>query len=147
MPHFTRQLTNGSPIILAVLSVIQARADALTAANLPVPPVQRMNALIDTGASCTCVDPAIITALGLSPTGTTQMFTPSTGAQGHTTDQYDANLKIYCTMQQAPLEIPVIAVVAAELRVQGIDALIGRDVLAYCLLSYNGTSGFFTLAF
>ena len=93
MPHFTRQLTNGAPIVLAVLSVTQARADAFAAANLPVPQFQRMNALIDTGASCTCVDPAIITALELTPTGSTQMFTPSTGSQGHTTDQYDANLK------------------------------------------------------
>jgi len=106
-----------------------------------------MNALIDTGASCTCVDPAIIQALGLSPTGSTLMFTPSTGAQGHVTDQFDASLQIYRTTQEPPLEIPIIAVVASALRVQGIDALIGRDVLQYCLLSYNGMEGFFTLAF
>lgn len=134
-------------MITAVLKVVQARADALAAAGLPVPPIQRMTALIDTGASCSCVDPAVIQALGLAPTGSTLMFTPSTGAQGHLTDQYDASLQIYCTMQQAPLEIPVIGVVASDLRVQGIDALIGRDVLQYCLFSYNGQSGFFTLAF
>jgi Aspartyl protease len=147
MPHFTRQFTNGSPIVLAVLSATQARADALVAAQLPVPVPQRMNALIDTGASCTCVDPAVIGALALTPTGSTQMLTPSTGSQGHTTDQYDANLKIYCSMQQPPLEIPIIPVVASELRVQGIDALIGRDVLQYCLLEYNGATGIYTLAF
>jgi hypothetical protein len=105
MPHFTRQFTNGMPLITAVLSVTQARADALLAANQVVPPLQRMNALIDTGASCTCVDPAIISALGLTPTGSTQMLTPSTGAQPHTTDQYDASLRIYVTMEQAPLEV------------------------------------------
>ncbi|HTW81349.1 MAG TPA: aspartyl protease family protein [Terracidiphilus sp.] len=147
MPHFTKQFTNGAPIITAVLKVTQARADALTAANQPIPPMQRMTALVDSGASCTCVDPTIIQALGLSPTGSTLMFTPSTGAQGHTTDQFDASLQIYCTMEQAPLEIPVIGVVASELRVQGIDALIGRDVLKFCLFDYNGASGFFTLAF
>lgn len=75
------------------------------------------------------------------------MFTPSTGAQGHVTDQYDAGLQIYSAVNQAPLEIPVIAVVASDLRVQGIDALIGRDVLHDCLLWYNGELGFFTLAF
>ncbi|MGO9648226.1 MAG: retropepsin-like aspartic protease [Terriglobales bacterium] len=147
MPHFTRQLTNNAPIITAVLRVTQARADALVAAQQQVPPTQRMNALVDTGASCTCVDPAIIRALGLSPTGSTLMFTPSTGSQGHVTDQYDASLQIYRTTQEPPLEIPIIAVVASDLRVQGIDALIGRDVLQYCLLSYNGQEGFFTLAF
>jgi predicted aspartyl protease len=147
MPHFTRQLTNNAPILFAVLEVTQARGKALAASGQPIPKRQVMNALVDTGASCTCVDPAIIQALGLTPTGSTQMYTPSTGAQAHVTDQYDASLKIYCTMEQAPLEIPVIAVVASDLRVQGIDALIGRDVLKFCLLSYNGDQGSFTLAF
>jgi predicted aspartyl protease len=147
MPHFTRQLTNNAPILLAVLEVAQARAKALADAGQPIPQMQVMQALVDTGASCTCVDPAIIQALGLTPTGSTHIFTPSTGAQGHLTDQYDASLKIYCTMEQAPLEIPVMAIVASDLRVQGIDALIGRDVLKFCLLSYDGQSGFFTLAF
>lgn len=147
MPHFTRQFTNNAPLINAVLRVTQARADALTAAQQPIPQQQLVNALVDTGASCTCVDPAIIQALGLSPTGSTLMFTPSTGAQGHVTDQFDASLQIYRTTQEPPLQIPIIAVVASDLRVQGIDALIGRDVLQYCLLSYNGSEGFFTLAF
>lgn len=147
MPHFTRQLTNDAPIIRAVLSVTQARADALTGAGQPVPAPQAMTALVDTGASCTCVDPAIIQALGLAVTGSTLMFTPSTGAQGHLTDQYDAKIQIFCSQHQLPLEVPVLPVVASALRVQGIDALIGRDVLQQCLLSYNGQSGFFTLAY
>jgi hypothetical protein len=147
MPHFTLQLINNAPLLIAVLNVSQPRANALTAAGQPIPAMQRMTALVDTGASCTCVDPAIIQALNLSPTGSTLMFTPSTGAQGHLTDQFDASLKIYGRTAQSPLEIPVIAIVASALRVQGIDALIGRDVLKYCLLSYNGESESFTLAF
>ena len=75
------------------------------------------------------------------------MFTPSTGAIAHVTDTYDAGLQIYSGVNEPPLEIPTLAVVASHLRVQGIDALIGRDVLGHCLLSYNGQSGFFTLAF
>jgi predicted aspartyl protease len=147
MPYFTRQLTNDAPLILAVLKVTQARSDALTAATQAVPQPQRMTALIDTGASCTCVDPEIIQALGLTATGSTQMLTPSTGAQPHTTDQYDASLQIYSSVTEPPLEIPVIAVVASSLRAQGIDALIGRDVLRHCLLTYNGEMELFTLAF
>jgi hypothetical protein len=147
MPHFTKQLTNGAPLVNAVLRVTQARADALIAAQQAVPGPQNMVALIDTGASCTCVDPAIITALGLTPTGVATILTPSTGATPHTTDQYDASLQIYSRLHQPPLAIPVIAVIASNLRVQGFDALIGRDVLEHCLLSYNGQSGFYTLAF
>lgn len=142
MPHFTRQFTNGAPLVIAVLSVTDARAEALTAAGQSVPQMQKMNALIDTGASCTCVDPEIIRALNLAATGSTLMFTPSTGAQGHNCDQYDAKLRIYCSSHQPALEIPLIAVVASQLKIQGIDALIGRDVLEQCLLSYNGSLGF-----
>jgi hypothetical protein len=147
MPHFTRQLTNGAPTIIAVLKVTKARADALIASNQPVPPQQRMTALVDSGASCTCVDPAIIQLLGLAPTGSSLLFTPSTGSKGHITDQFDASLQIYCTTEQSPLELPIIAIVASDLRVQGIDALIGRDVLRYCLFNYNGASGFYTMAY
>lgn len=147
MPHFTRQFTDGAPLVKAVLRVTKARADALTAAGQPVPKQRIMNALIDTGASCTCIDPTIIKALELAPTGKATIFTPSTGDKAHTTDQYDASLQIYKTSQDPPLEIPVIAVIASELKVQGIDALIGRDVLTYCLLSYDGQAGSYTLAF
>jgi len=147
MPHFTLQIANNGPVLVAVLNVTQSRASALAAAGQPVPPMQRLSALVDTEASCTCVDPEIIQTLGLTPTGSTTILTPSTGATGHTTDQYDASLQIYHTTEESPLSIPVIAIVASVLRVQGIDALIGRDVLKYCLLSYNGQSGFFTLAF
>ena len=147
MPHFTRQLTNDAPICIAVLSITQARADALTAAGQQVPDVQKMTALIDTGASCTCVDPDIIQALSLTPTGSIQVFTPSTGSQAHTADQYDARIQIFCTAHQAPLELPVVPIIASKLKSQGIDALIGRDILAHCLLSYNGQSGFYTLAY
>jgi predicted aspartyl protease len=106
-----------------------------------------MNALIDTGASCTCVDPAIIQALRLSPTGSTMVLTASTGAQAHVTEQYDVSIQIYSAMDEPPLEIPMIAVIASDLRAQGIDALIGRDVLSHCLLVYNGDMELFTLAF
>jgi hypothetical protein len=36
---------------------------------------------------------------------------------------------------------------AADLSVQGIDALIGRDVLRDCIFIYNGSVGLFTIAF
>jgi hypothetical protein len=44
--------------------------------------------------------------------------------------------------------IHTLAVVDAQLLVaQGIHALIGRDVLSHCLLTYNGTTNLFTLTY
>ena len=48
------------------------------------------------------------------------------------------------TLQIDPFSGPVIASV---LSVQGIEALVGRDILDRCLLIYNGSEGRFTFAF
>ncbi len=76
------------------------------------------------------------------------MVTPSTGMGEVMVDQYDVGLAIYSTRTELPYRIPNLAVVESELMAkQGFHALIGRDVLARCLLFYNGTNGLYTLAF
>ncbi len=76
------------------------------------------------------------------------MVTPSTGTVEAIVDQYDVGLAIYSTTTELPYRIPNLAVVESELLVkQGFHALIGRDVLARCLLFYNGERGIYTLAF
>jgi predicted aspartyl protease len=133
----------------ALLGVSQARRDALTAANQSVPQAQPITALIDTGASCTSVDPSVIAALNLQPTGSASVITPSTGPTPHQTSQYDVALAIPgSTTQDAALIFPTIAVISAKLlQSQGFHALIGRDILNRCLLTYNGTTKLFTLAY
>jgi hypothetical protein len=104
--------------------------------------------LIDTGASCTCVDPSVLSSLNLTPTGPVTMNTPSTGSTPHTAFQYDVSLFIPgSAANQPPLSLPNIAVAAAELlTAQGFHALIGRDILAHCVLVYNG-GGLLILAY
>ena len=46
-----------------------------------------------------------------------------------------------------PLYIGTVGVIAVQLKYQGIDALIGRDILSQCILQYNGSMGQFSLAF
>jgi hypothetical protein len=49
---------------------------------------------------------------------------------------------------QAPLVVNNLPVICAELVLQqGFHALVGRDILAQCLLEYNGATGLFTLAY
>jgi hypothetical protein len=148
MPHFTLQLGPGGPLLTAVAMVSEPRRVALQGLNQPIPQPQRIRALVDTGASCTNIDPSVVTALGLVPTGTAQVLTPTTGNVPVTTDQYDIGLAIYAATVQAPLMLPTVPVITAELlQPQGFHALIGRDILSQCVLVYNGSSGFFTLAF
>ena len=113
----------------------------------PVPTAQTVPALVDTGASLTCVDPEVLTALELSPTGSIPVHTPSSGDDPEQMDVFDVSLQIWCGAGDPPLERRIIPVVGSKLKVQGIQALIGRDVLSDCLLVYNGTTSMFTLAF
>jgi aspartyl protease len=147
MPHITLQITPDGPLCDAFVGVSQARRDALVAASQPVPAIVRIRGLIDTGASCTCIDPSALTTLGLSPTGTAMVNSPTTGATPKTTNQYDVSLVIpHATL--APLRRTTIAVIETELfAAQGFHALIGRDVLADCVLYYNGDRGFYSLSY
>lgn len=113
-----------------------------------VPQPVRIRALVDTGASCTCIDPESLAPLQLTPTGTVAMSTPSTGTTPHQTEQFDIALIIPgATGTESPLYVPTLPVVSSVLKNQGIDALIGRDLLKRCTLHYNGTTGLFTVAY
>ena len=147
MPHFTLPVMQTGPMVDMRVSVSAARYEALTLANIPIPPPQTIRALVDTGASCTCMDPMIFIALSLQPTGSIPMLTPSTGSTPIDADTYDVGIVVPSGNQPALL-IPSMAVSASELFVaQGFHALLGRDILSRCVLNYNGSTGLFTLAY
>ena len=119
----------------------------MTAAGLPVPQYVTGTFLLDTGASGTCVDPGLVAPLGLTPTGNVQMQTPSTAGTPVTCSLFDISMYIPGTGQTAGFMIEAIPVIEAGLRAQGIDGLLGRDVLDRCTFICNGSAGMFTLAY
>jgi hypothetical protein len=146
VPHFTLQASAQGPLIDAFVSVSEARRAALVAAGRPVPNVIQIRGLLDTVASGTAIDPSVLATLGLTPTGTTTVNTPTTGANPQVVEQYDVGLLIPVP-NGLPLFNQTLPVIAAELlAAQGFHALIGRDILSQCVFVYNG-SGFFTLAY
>ena len=148
MPHFTSSVTTDGPVLNVIFSVSAARKTALEKRNQPVPNVVQSRGLVDTGASCTCVDPSVIRALGVPPSGVAPMVTPSTGSDAVIINTYDIGLMIFTTVQDPPFVIRNLAVAESDLLAsQGFHALIGRDVLAKCVLIYNGTTNTYTLAF
>ncbi|MEA2560620.1 MAG: hypothetical protein QOH06_2124 [Acidobacteriota bacterium] len=133
-------------MLSAFVAVSEAKLAALKAAEQPIPAPVPVRALVDTGASCTCIDPSVLSALNLTPTGNVSLNTASSGQTPHSADQYDVGFVI--PNGNTPLFLRTIPVVATELlAAQGFHALLGRDILAHCILVYNGDMGFFTLAF
>lgn len=147
VPHFTLQISSEGPTLTASVGVSQPRAAALKTAGQSIPQLMPIRALVDTGASCTCVDPSILTELNLTPTGIVNLNTPSTGTTPQQAEQFDVALFIPAP-NGLPLFIKTMPVVASQLLAsQGFHALLGRDVLSQCLFAYNGEFGVFTLAF
>jgi predicted aspartyl protease len=148
MPHFTLPLSLGGPELTAAVLVSTAREQMLQQLGQPTPPPQMIRALIDTGASISAVEPSVFTALGLTPTGEIEIHTPSTGGIAVKTPTYDVRVGI---PSARPGDLHFISdtvqIIASSLAVQGIQALIGRDILSHCTMFYNGADGFFTLSY
>lgn len=145
MPHLTVQLSARGPLLDVMVGVSGPRREALTKAGLAIPNEIQIRGLIDTGASSTALDQAVIAALGLVPTGTIPIHTPSTQGTAHVCNQYD--VRITLVHPKLSLHIPALPVIDAGLATQGIQALIGRDVLERCLFIYNGQDNYFSLSF
>lgn len=145
MPHLTLQMSPGGPILDFLVGVSVPREDALRRHPLKIAQPVQVRGLIDTGASATCVDPDCLARLDITPTGRIPIHTPSTGSTPHTTDQYDVSLILL--HPDLHLQLQVLPVISSSLGLQGIQALIGRDVLAQCLFVFDGTARIFSLAF
>ncbi len=122
------------------ISIPQSLASVLTAASQPMPPVVVGSALVDTGATCCCVEEARLQQLNLQPIGQV----PMSGAAGpRIQNSYQARL----TFPGAPIPPLEIQVVWVQMHQGQTLCLIGRDVLRYCVLIYNGPQGSYTIAF
>ena len=142
--HNPAALSGAGPVLQVEVNLPQPLINLLSSQNKPIPAPSPGFALIDTGASRTCIDSAVLSNLGISPIGVVTMGT----AGGQT----------QCPLYPARLNFPVISLLVDFSSVAGVNlqgqtisgnplvALIGRDVLSRCLFICSGTGGFFTLA-
>lgn len=92
-------------------------------------------ALIDTGASWTCIDASIAEQLGCTPVDSASMMSAS-------------HESVRTTVYAARLDVPILSssitarrAFGANLSPQGLVALIGRDILRFWHLTYDGPAG------
>lgn len=112
-----------------------------------IPPPVEVWALLDTGAECTCVTPGVAARLSL-PVARFRMAN-APGLAGLTGALVrDASFTIvHPAGGRHDLVLPELEVTELDLAALGYDALVGRDVLARCVLTYNGPAGSFTLGY
>lgn len=146
MPHFTIQLQPGvGPVLVVYVGVSNPRYSALVAAGQTPPTPLPISFLVDTGASHSSVDHAAIAPLGLTPTGSVGVHTPSTGAVPVEQPLYDVSMYIH--HDESPKFMALLPVTAADFSQQPIKGLLGRDFLESCLMVYDGRSKIYSIAF
>lgn len=140
MPSLTTQIPNlqfAGPLLQIKVDIPQALKD--TKAISPEPQPLEIQAMIDTGATGTVIKAELIETLGLNPVGVVSINTPS--STGVKCNQYFVKLLLPNNVQ---IEA---AVIAAPLKDQHIQCLIGRDVLRHGVFIYIGYINQFTLSF
>lgn len=105
-----------------------------------------VNVLADTGASCTCIDHGHLSQLGIAPSGLINVHTSTTAGKPVQCQQFDVDIAVILDNGNSH-HLGTFPVLESSLISQGIDGLLGRDVLSRGILFYNGGAGTLTLAF
>lgn len=115
-------------------------ASGIAARGGAVPTPKTLVAMIDTGASITAVVPSVANAIGLVQTGAIQL-----GGIGGTSMRpvYAASMGFG---DPSIPKLDPIQIAGADLPTEDFHVLIGRDVLKYLVLNYDGPRGMFSLA-
>ncbi len=103
-------------------------------------PSLTLTALVDTGASGTVIQTALLRQLGLAPTRTVFFSTPST-TEPLESLEYRVRLVL---ADNLAFETDV---AEAPMGGQNVQCLIGRDILQQTVFTYNGPRNQFTLTF
>lgn len=143
MPSFTTQISNlvtAGPVIEVALGPSRLLVEQLRKNNQSIPKPVKALAMIDTGSTCTVIQPEIIQQLEINPVGTVFINTPS--CKDFECGQYA--VQIYFPI---PVVVETYDAIQAPLRGQKIQCLIGRDTLAHGILIYNGYTQQITLSF
>lgn len=94
------------------------------------------------------MDPAVIRRLSPPASNVVPTHAPAVTGLGFST-QYDLDLTVLDPTGTSgnELALPAFTVTELDLTAAAIEALIGRDVLARCVLEYNGPANSFSLTY
>ncbi|HBR58318.1 MAG TPA: hypothetical protein DEA22_12770 [Blastocatellia bacterium] len=133
-------LTQHGPVVQVIIGLSQTFSDQLLQQGNALPTPVSGNALIDTGASATCIDDEVAQRIGLPAIDVVSIASAS-----HAVTQQNV-YPVQMEIVGSPIRVNVPRAIGANLQVQGIIALIGRDYLQHCTLHYNGIAGSITLS-
>ena len=135
-------LPHGATVVVKVMQSPEFVA-ALKKAKMAFATPVSVIGLLDTGASCSALDPIVVAGMQLQHRGVTEIHTPSTGMGVEHRNVYDATLALGEATDK-PLTVTTSGI-ACHFADRGFLALIGRDLLQHCVLTYDGPTGRYRL--
>jgi hypothetical protein len=136
----------GRPIIELFVAASVPRITALEALGAAPPSPVMVRALVDTGANRTNVQKSILDRLGLEAVGEELVHTASTAGEPKQVGACAVQL-FFAGVPGGRLAADLRVLEAEDLGGLGVEMLLGRDILDWFLLFFNGPEGRFTLAF
>lgn len=133
-------LQRQGPCVQVSIGLAQSLATQLLQQGQTLPKPISGIALIDTGASSTCIDSNVAQQLQLPIINVVNVASASHASTPQ--NVYPIQIEVV----GLPISIEAPNAIGAALNSQGLIALIGRDVLQLCTLFYNGITGSFTLS-
>jgi hypothetical protein len=145
-PQHGLTLNETGPLVAVEIGIPAALKQHLAAGGLPIPAPVSGFALVDTGAFATAVDESVFTALGVPPMDKIPTDTPH-GAG--TSNVYPASVSF---PGMNVTDLPMERVIGCTLKWKTKDdkeilMLMGRDLLRWFLLIYNGPNSDITLCY
>lgn len=134
------QLQNRGPIVPVAVSISDVQRRSLARTGMPAPRPVTGLALLDTGATVTCIATESAEEAGLPTVGTGRMMSAT---------EESVEVPLYAAKVDIQGFVGINAPQAhgsPALAAQGLVALIGRDVLSRCAFVYNGPDAAFTLS-
>lgn len=129
------------PVFQVTLGVADIVAQQLIQQGQAVPEPIAGWALLDTGASSTCIDDAAAQKLNLPVIDQGKMSSA-------THEAFDVNIyPALISFTGTPIKVNALRVIGANLASQDLIALLGRDLLQNFTVFYNGAAGQITLSF
>jgi hypothetical protein len=146
VPYATAPIGPDGAVIEVLVGVSWPRRDNLLRMGLPLPTRGRVRVQIDTGASFSAIDAAILATLGIGPTDVRDVMTPSVTGTPTPFRFFPVSLG----MENGGIEMFVGDVEVMECvfsPVENVRGLLGRDVLQHCLFVYDGQHKTFSIAY
>jgi hypothetical protein len=148
MPYVNGALTAGWAILDVLVGVSGRRQELLERHQFPVPQPVHVRALLDTGASISGFAPRVFRELDLTPVSTLNVLTPSTPADApHPCDLYDVSLSLVANGTAYPFADLRVMVADCWPPTEGLEALLGMDILGRCFFQLMGPERHFVCAF